>query len=316
MRIASVVRPIQPQTLTQNFRRRLRRFKDPLGIAYQLRTLPNLEAEYREGIYKSHESSNQLEEYALSHDGLPFTKSWHYFGFYDQHLGRIARASREGSDDKPLKILEIGVWQGGSLQLWRRYFGNSATIFGIDVDPRCLDLDGLSACVRIGSQVDGDFLRDVVAEMGGVDIVIDDGSHNCSHVIKSFEALFPLLGDGGFYFVEDLHTSYWPQWRGGLRRPGTSIEFFKDLVDVVNSDSFRRAPLRGDKSDLAREARSVEFVDSMVLVRKGKRERARILYGGVHEPGYLASWGALGADWRGRGGSYAGPSGHEVAAQD
>ena len=54
----------------------------------------------------------------------------------------------------------------------------------------------------------------------------------------------------------------------------------------------------------------------MVLVRKGKRERARILYGGVHEPGYLASWGALGADWRGRGGAYAGPSGHEVEVQD
>lgn len=272
--------------------RRLRRFRDPTGIAYQLRTQPRPEAEYRARIYRRRDAGNALEQFALSHSRQPFTKSWHYLNFYHERVGTLAEASRLNTLERPLRILEIGVWRGGSLQLWRDYFGDSAIIFGIDIDENCRELPGIGCEIRIGSQTDASFLSSVVEEMGGVDIVIDDGSHNCDDVIASFQALWPLLSERGCYFVEDLHTSYWPQWRGGLRRPGSSMEFFKDLADVVNADYFWRSPFRRSRVIHAEYVSSVEFADSLVLVRKNFRESAQIFYGGQHDPEYLAAWGA------------------------
>ena len=156
---------------------------------------------------------------AVRHARQPFTKSWHYLDFYHERIGKLADESRLNTLDQPLRILEIGVWRGGSLQLWRDYFGDNAIIFGIDIEEACRELPGIGCEIRIGSQTDAVFLNRVVDEMGGVDIVIDDGSHMCADVVTSFQALWPRLSEGGFYFVEDLHTSYWPQWRGGLRRP-------------------------------------------------------------------------------------------------
>ncbi len=279
-----------------NATRRLRRFKDPAGIAYQLLTRPRPEAEYRARIYRQSDAENTLERLALGHARQPFTKSWHYLDFYHQRIGKLAEESRLNTRDQPLRVLEIGVWRGGSLQLWRDYFGDNATIFGIDIEEACRELPGIGCEIRIGSQTDAAFLNRVVDEMGGVDIVIDDGSHICADVVTSFQALWPRLSEGGSYFVEDLHTSYWPQWRGGLRRPGSSIEFFKDLADVVNGDYFRGSPFRRDQLDQAGHVSSIEFADSLVLVRKRLRGSAHIFYGGQHDAEYLAAWGASPSD--------------------
>jgi hypothetical protein len=80
------------------------------------------------------------------------------------------------------RFLEIGVNKGGSLQLWRKYFGDDAIIFGININPDCEKLNGLAGQVRIGSQIDRPFLESVIKEMGGVDIVLDDGSHHMQHI--------------------------------------------------------------------------------------------------------------------------------------
>jgi hypothetical protein len=135
---------------------------------------------------------------------------------------------------RPINILEIGVSQGGSLQLWRKYFGPSAVIFGIDINPKCTAIDDTDLNVRIGSQTDPEFLGSVVAEMGIVDIVIDDGSHIASHQRATFNHLFPLLTDRGIYVVEDLHTAYWYDFEGGPRRRGTFIEVIKDIIDDMH----------------------------------------------------------------------------------
>ncbi|HEX8351009.1 MAG TPA: class I SAM-dependent methyltransferase, partial [Hymenobacter sp.] len=146
----------------------------------------------------------------------------HYLPIYEAHFDRFRETD--------LRMLEIGVFNGGSLELWRGYFGAKATIFGIDIDQRCAELFDPPNQVRIGSQADCKFLRSVVHEMGGVDLVIDDGSHIAEHQRQSFDCLFPLLNDGGLYVIEDLHTSYWPgAYQGGYRRRGTAIEFVKLL---------------------------------------------------------------------------------------
>ena len=122
------------------------------------------------------------------------------------------------------------------MAVWRKYFGPDALIFGIDIDQRCAVFDGHAGAVRIGSQDDPKFLNSIVKEMGGLDVVIDDGSHKAKHQLASFELLFPLLADGGIYICEDLHASYWPDYRGGYRRKGTFIEFSKQLIDDMHVD--------------------------------------------------------------------------------
>jgi hypothetical protein len=89
-----------------------------------------------------------------------------------------------------VKFLEIGIDEGGSLEVWRKYLGAQATVFGIDVNPACATrVDAPNQC-RIGSQADLGFLRRIVEEMGGVDVVLDDGSHVAPHQLSVLQHYF------------------------------------------------------------------------------------------------------------------------------
>ena len=150
--------------------------------------------------------------------------------------------------------------------MWRDYFGPEATIFGIDIDETCSKISNTGCEIRIGSQVDRDFLRLVLAEMGGIDVVIDDGSHLNSHVVETFSMLFPLLNSGGTYLIEDTSTSYWPGvYKGGLGRRGTSIEFFKNLTDLPNRFFYSR---KLKKQFRFESVESVHFHPSVIVVHK------------------------------------------------
>ncbi len=191
----------------------------------------------------------------------PIVIKWlHYLPIYDEVLGPYAGSK--------LKMLEIGVFKGGSLGLWRKFLGDEAVIFGIDINPDCAAYDGNDARVRIGSQQDPQFLRRVVSEMGGLDVVLDDGSHVASHQRASFNVLFPLLSEGGLYLIEDLHTSYWTYFGGGLKRRGTAVEFLKDKVDEIH----RHYRTRGLNTVTSMpDIESIQFFDSIAAVRKRKQ---------------------------------------------
>ncbi|WP_162009691.1 class I SAM-dependent methyltransferase [Methylocystis heyeri] len=199
-------------------------------------------------------------EIFFANDGPVIYKWPHYFAVYDQLLGPLV-----GTE---VRMLEIGVCKGGSLKLWREFFGPRAVIFGIDIDRRCAAFDGQFASVRIGSQDDSDFLRKVVAEMGGLDVVLDDGSHVASHQRASFNALFPLLSEGGLYIIEDMHTAYWAEYEGGLRKQGTAVEFLKEKIDEMHRH-YRNPELNRPES--MPEIESVQFFDSIAVVRKRKQ---------------------------------------------
>ena len=151
-------------------------------------------------------------------------------------------------------------------------------VLGIDIDPKCAEFDGRFSTVRIGSQDDAGFLKDVVREMGGVDIVLDDGSHVASHQRASFETLFPLLSEGGLYIIEDVHTAYWPSFEGGLKRSGTAIEFMKKQIDEMHSHYLNKA--RNTETAIP-PIESIQFFDSVVAVRKRKQApRGHVVTGG------------------------------------
>ena len=210
------------------------------------------------------------------HDGHEAVKWVHFFAIYDELFEPFAAGFElpDGSR-RPLRFLEIGVDRGGSLELWRDYFGPDAVIFGIDINPKSLIPDREDLEVRIGSQDDPAFLARVVAEMGGVDVVLDDGSHVAAHQRASFDALFPLLSDGGLYVVEDTHTAYWWGHQGGFRRPGTIVEVAKGMVDGL-SKSFFRAPVGRRARLAAREVSSIRFYDSVLAIAKQARRRPEV----------------------------------------
>jgi SAM-dependent methyltransferase len=222
------------------------------------------------------EAKNELERIYYSHKGRRIFKWHHYLTIYDRYLQEY-RALASGprperlrfvAPKSKLRILEIGVQNGGSLQMWRRYFGPGAIIFGIDIDPRCKEFEEDNCHIRIGDQSDPAFLSDVVSEMGGLDIVIDDGSHIASHQIASFRTLFPKLVNGGMYICEDLHTSYWSDWEGGFRRSGTFIEATKDIIDHLHE---WYCPIKTQFNDmnLKTSVMGLHVYDSVVVIEKG-----------------------------------------------
>jgi cephalosporin hydroxylase len=207
-------------------------------------------------------NASDLHRMFYNHDGLAVMKWKNYLSVYDRYLARFR--------NQPVRILELGVQFGGSLDLWRKYFGPQAIIFGIDINPSCASCNGQSGQVRIGSQDDPTFLTGVISEMGGVDVVIDDGSHIVKHQRASFEILFPTLADGGVYICEDLHTSYWPNFGGGYRRRGTFIEYAKSLMDDMHSDFHVKAPMRKDAS---RTIEAIHLYNSIAVIEKRAQER-------------------------------------------
>jgi len=134
-----------------------------------------------------------------------------------------------------INILEIGVLNGYSLNTWKDYF-NSSKVVGIDITPSCKQYENIdrNVLVEIGSQDDEQFLLSVVEKHGVFDFIVDDGSHMNSHVIKSFEVLYPTMKSGGVYVVEDSCTSYWSNFGGGYLNPNSMVEYFKRLSDDIS----------------------------------------------------------------------------------
>ena len=125
--------------------------------------------------------------------------------------------------------------------MWKRFLGPHARIVGIDLRPECKEFAEDQIEIRIGDQSDKAFLLDLCKEFGAPDVVLDDGSHIMSHIHASFSILYPQLPRNGVYLVEDLHTAYWPEYEGGLKRQESFIETCKGLIDELNADHSRGA---------------------------------------------------------------------------
>jgi len=129
----------------------------------------------------------------------------------------------------PIKVLEVGIYHGDSLRLWKEYFPN-ATIYGVDIED-CSQHNEDRIITDITDQSSGYSLSMFKARFPSMDIIIDDGSHQCKDQILTFEKLWSSLNSGGFYVCEDLLCSYFGQWS----KDGVSmISRVKQMVDEVN----------------------------------------------------------------------------------
>lgn len=218
----------------------------------------------------------ELERLYAEHSGKVSVKWFSYLAEYD----RIFDAHR----DRHVRLLELGIQNGGSLEIWGKYFPYADKLLGCDIDPNCTHLtyEDPRIALVIGD-ANSDAIQAAILEHSRTfDVIIDDGSHRSSDIVKSFGRYFPRLVDGGIYVVEDLHCSYWQEYEGGLFDPFSSVTFFKRLVDVINYEHWGIEKNRSDvflgffarygfhmaEEDL-KHIHSIEFVNSMCVIRKG-----------------------------------------------
>lgn len=210
--------------------------------------------------------NNPLVRFFASSSDRSVHKWLHYFDVYHQYFNKFR-------GQETVNILEIGVQNGGSLQMWREYFGVGAKIWGVDVDPNCKAVQQYykdkygdeNIQVIIGDQGDRSFLETLKKTLPPLDIVIDDGGHYFHQQINSFEVLYPLVKPGGVYLVEDVHTSYWDNMGGGTRKPGTFIEYAKIKLDELNA---WHAPDQPGLTDVTNTTYGISFYDSIVVFTK------------------------------------------------
>ena len=151
-----------------------------------------------------------------------------YLPHYDALFEPLRNAS--------IRMLEIGIQNGGSLETWLQYFQEATLFIGCDIDPKCGELryDDPRVNIVVGDANAATTYQIITTITPQFDIVIDDGSHKSTDILNAFINYFPLVSPGGVYVVEDTHCLYMNDFGGGLLNDFGAYAFFKRLVDVVN----------------------------------------------------------------------------------
>jgi GT2 family glycosyltransferase len=222
----------------------------------------------------THGNSTLFDIHTL-HQGKVSDKWERYLYEYDSVLSTYR--------NKNINLLEIGIQNGGSLEVWSKYFNNANLLIGCDIDMNCLNLQYEEPCIKVvvGDATQEKTKKEVFNYTNEFDIVIEDASHFSNHIIKAFVDFFPKIKDGGIFIAEDLHCSYWKDWEGGLYDPYSSLSFFKLLVDIINFEHWgvnkkRISILEGFSKkyninfnlELLSHIHSVEFINSMCIIKK------------------------------------------------
>lgn len=182
-------------------------YRKPLLIKYLKRMVFWSEAErycdqYADNFNTPQEKNERtispLEAYFENHKEGPGIWKWrHYFDIYHRHLQKFI--------GKEVNIVEVGIYSGGSLGMWREYFGSQCHIYGIDIEPACKCYENESTTVLIGDQEDREFWRKTLKSMPPIDILIDDGGHMPNQQKVTLEETLPYIKPGGVYICEDIH---------------------------------------------------------------------------------------------------------------
>jgi len=151
-----------------------------------------------------------------------------YFEVYDELFSKYR--------NKKITFIEIGVLRGGSLFMWRNFFGSKARIIGIDLNPKAKKWIKHGFEIFIGDQSDPNFWKKLKNKTGQIDIILDDGGHRYIDQITTIECMLKNIKDTGMIVVEDTHTSY---INGYGNKKYSLINYIKKKIDKVNYRSHR-----------------------------------------------------------------------------
>lgn len=214
-----------------------------------------------------------LREIYQEHNDRLLHKWDHYIDIYDKYFSSYR--------DRQIVFVEIGVAHGGSLQMWRKYFGEKALLFGIDINPECKKFEENNTKIFIGSQTDESFLANIKTKIPPIDILIDDGGHTMKQQITTFKSLFDHVKEEGIYICEDLHTSYWYEYGGGLGNKNSFIEFSKKFIDNLHGWHVPKRQRNSAFNNITTSVRGLHFYDSMLVIEKAKVEEPRNTFKGT-----------------------------------
>ena len=170
---------------------------------------------------------------------------------------------------KEITFVEIGVLHGGSLLMWKEYFGPKARIIGVDLDPKAKELEKEGFEIFIGSQSDELFWKDFYSKIGKIDILLDDGGHVNDQQIITLNEAINNTNNNGTIVIEDVHTSYLKKF--GNPSSVSFINYSKHLIDVVNS----RFPGVENRNEFKKKIYSVLFYNSMVAFKINSKKSIR-----------------------------------------
>jgi hypothetical protein len=162
--------------------------------------------------------------------------------------------------NKTITFVEIGVLNGGSLFMWRKFFGNDARIIGIDLNPEAIIWKDHGFEIYIGDQENPSFWSKIAEEIGEIDILLDDGGHTYGQQILTTCCALSLIRDGGIIVVEDTHTSY---MEGFGPKKFSFINYVKKEIDRLNMKSIKLSKLKSKSSEIW----SIECFDSIVVFK-------------------------------------------------
>ena len=188
-------------------------------------------------------------------DGRGIWKWDHYLDAYHRHFERFR--------GREVHIVEIGVYSGGSLDMWRHYFGPNCRVYGVDIQDSCKVYEDDSVRIFIGDQADRDFWRRFRSEVPVVDIVIDDGGHIAVQQVVALEELLPHLRPGGIYATEDIHgvLNGFGSYVGGLIHTLNAARLTHNLADAERRLT---SPSTGFQSHI----RSIHCYPYLVMIEK------------------------------------------------
>jgi hypothetical protein len=156
--------------------------------------------------------------------------------------------------------------------MWNHYFDKNCQIYGVDVNPECLNipskLQTTNVQVDIGDQADRGFWKNYLKDKPKFDIIIEDGGHYMQQQIVTYEELYHHVSDDGVYLCEDLHTSYWNELGGGLNNPNSFIEYSKKFIDMLHVYHIRDNNIQNEYKPFRKITNSVTYYDSVIVLEK------------------------------------------------
>lgn len=229
-------------------------------------------------LSRAQPAGNPLAEYFANNPGRAIHKWHHYFEIYHRHFATFRGKS-------PV-IMEIGVQNGGSLQMWRHYFGPGTRVFGIDVNPQCSRFADADTTILIGDQADRGFLAEVRRQVPHIDVLIDDGGHTMAQQTNTFEELYPHIQPNGIYCCEDMNTSLIPDFGGGEGRD-TFLEYSKGLIDCLYGwhahdmaglmdelrGNYTKDPAQMPAREMTQTTFALHFYDAVLVIEKRPMSR-------------------------------------------
>jgi hypothetical protein len=181
-----------------------------------------------------------------------------YFQVYEKLLGKYV--------GKNFTFVEVGVYHGGSLFMWREYFGPQARIIGIDINPNTKKWEKEGFEIFIGDQADPEFWRSFFAQVGKIDVLLEDGGHTNLQQITTAVCAVDHINDGGLIFVEDLQTNYLKKF--GNPSKYSFINFTRRIIDSINS---RWNELTPYDNRFRNQVFCIEFFESIVALHIDRR---------------------------------------------